>query len=105
MTITLTEGTVWIKHDLNVLPGALWMDCEVIVAGFDSQTSFLGGGSSLLFRGPIATVFEEPCINASGIEVSHTGSRDLVIWGTGFNMVAPVIDFDPTLDSASVHAN
>ncbi|CAM9250629.1 unnamed protein product [Ectocarpus sp. 12 AP-2014] len=102
MKITLTEGTVWIK-DLIVLPGALWMDCEVIVAGFESQTSFLGGGSSLLFRGPIATVFEEPSINASDIEISHTGSRNMVIWGTGFNdMVAQVRDFDPPLDLAKL---
>ncbi|CAM9661212.1 unnamed protein product [Ectocarpus sp. 4 AP-2014] len=105
MATTLTEGSVWMK-DLNVLPGALWMECEVIVAGFESHTSFLGGGSSLSFGGPISTVFEDPTINASDIEISHTGSQDLVIWRTGYdNMVAPVMNFVPPLDLANVHVN
>ncbi|CAM9183914.1 unnamed protein product [Ectocarpus sp. 8 AP-2014] len=105
MTITLTEDSVWVKN-LNVLPVALWMGGDIEVAGFKSQTSFLGGGSSLSFRGPIATVFEEPSIDASDIEINHTGSQELVIWGTGFNnVVAPVMDFDPPLDFASLHVN
>ncbi|CAM9403362.1 unnamed protein product [Ectocarpus sp. 6 AP-2014] len=104
MTITLTEGSVWVK-DLNVLPGVLRMGCEVRVE--IESSFFLGSGSSLLFfGGPIATVFEEPSIDASDIEINRTGSQELEIWGTGFNnMATPVMDFDPPLDFASLHVN
>lgn len=74
------------------------MDCEVRVAGLNTRTSHLDG-SVLSFGGPIATVFEEPSIDASDIEINHTGSQELVVWGTGFN------SFDPPLDLASLHVN
>ncbi|CAM9604552.1 unnamed protein product [Ectocarpus fasciculatus] len=105
ITITLGEGSVWVKN-VKVLPAALWMVCDVSVAGFKSQKYYRDDGFSLSFGGPIATVFEEPSIDASDIEINHTGSQELVIWGTGFNtLVAPVIDFDPPLDLASLHVN
>lgn len=81
------------------------MGCDIRVAGFKSRTTSVGGSFSS-FGGPIATVFEEPSIDASDVKINHTGSQGLMIWGTGFNdMVPPVMDFDPPLDSANLHVN
>lgn len=54
--------------------------------------------------GIVATVFEDPSINPSDVEISRTGSQELVVWGTGFNNITqPVLDFDPPLDSSNLN--
>lgn len=81
------------------LPAAL---CVLLGTGvlFDDDDPYSGEGDSGVI---VATVFEDPSINASDVEIARTGSRELAIWGTGFsNMTTPVIDFDPPLDSSNV---
>lgn len=52
----------------------------------------------------MATVFEDPSVEASDVEIYRTHTHELQIRGTGFNKVArPVLDFSPPLDSGSVY--
>lgn len=56
--------------------------------------------------GSVATVFEDPSVDNSDIEVYRTRTQRLVIRGSGFNQaVRPILDFDPPLDSANLHIN
>lgn len=51
----------------------------------------------------VATVFEDPRIHASDVEIHGAHAHELEITGTGFNkMVRPILDFDPPLDSAAI---
>lgn len=85
------------------MPAPLLIKGEFDVAGFKSHTVYMRGHSRFM-KGPVATVFEDPSIDASDIEINRTGSQELVIWGAGFNdMVPPAIQFDPPLDSANLH--
>ena len=87
------------------MPEALWMLSSITAASFKSQMCF-ESGSHMFFEGPVATVFEDPSIDSSDVEINRTGSQQLVIWGTGFSdIVPPAIDFDPPLDSAILHVN
>lgn len=52
----------------------------------------------------VATVFEDPSVEASDVEIYRTHTHELQIMGTGFNkMTRPVLDFEPALDSTSVY--
>lgn len=88
-------------QDPNILPDALEMTFGVDVAGFDEPYSLMGYGFYQMFKETIATIFEDPTVDASDVEI-HRDSRELVIRGTGFNDVArQVFSFDPPLDSSS----
>lgn len=51
----------------------------------------------------VATVFEDPSVEASDIEIYRTHTHELAIKGTGFTKAArPVLDFEPALDSRDV---
>lgn len=51
----------------------------------------------------VATVFEDPSVEASDIEIYRTHTHELMIKGTGFNKAArPMLDFAPALDSFEV---
>lgn len=56
-------------------------------------------------NGPVvATVFEDPTIDASDTKLLNSEARQLTISGTGFNAdVWPILDFDPPLDSKNIH--
>ncbi len=61
-----------------------------------------------MFEDPsvFVTVFEDPSVDISDIEVYRTRTQRLVIRGSGFNQaVRPILDFDPPLDSANLHLN
>ena len=51
----------------------------------------------------VATVFEDPSVEASDIEIYRTHTHELLIKGTGFTKAArPILDFEPALDSLEV---
>lgn len=88
-----------------MLPGPLLMVSEILVAGFKSQL-ISSSGFSLSFDGCVATVFENPSIDASDIEINRTGSEELVVRVTGFNDMVPLaVEFDPPLAMANRHVN
>lgn len=59
--------------------------------------------SALSYSGKIATVFEDPSVDASDIEIHRTRTQQLVIKGRGFTgKVRPILDFDSPLDSAKL---
>lgn len=84
------------------LPQVLCVHVGVLgVFGVDPYYGYSSSGGS---GGIVATVLEDPSLNASDVEINRTGSQGLVIWGTGFNnMTAPVMDFDPPLDSSNLN--
>lgn len=87
----------------KVLPAPLWIEGGINYGGFKGYSAGISY-SNLGFGGPVATVFEDPSIDTSDVEITRTASQELTIWGTGFNHVAsPVMDFDPTLDWANVN--
>lgn len=66
------------------------------------------------FVGVIATVFEDPSIDASDVEIYRTRTQQLVIDGSGFvnayittrgnydrQTVRTILEFDPPIDSAN----
>lgn len=74
---------------------------QLHIDGVDPYVGYSTSGGS---GGIDATVLEDPSLNASDVEINRTGSQELVIWGTGFNnMTAPVMDFDPPLDSLNLN--
>ena len=51
----------------------------------------------------VATVFEDPSVEASDIEIYRTQTHQLLVRGTGFTKAArPVLDFEPALGSLEV---
>ena len=51
----------------------------------------------------VATVFEDPSVEPSDVEIFRTHTHELQIVGTGFNKLArPMIDFEPSLDSSGI---
>lgn len=51
----------------------------------------------------VATVFEDPSVVASDVEIYRTHTHELQIVGTGFNKLArPIVDFEPALDSSGI---
>ena len=54
----------------------------------------------------VATVFEDPSVVASDVEIFRTHTHELQIVGTGFNKLArPTIDFDPPLNSDNIYVD
>lgn len=52
----------------------------------------------------VATIFEDPSIQASDTEIYRGFTRELNIYGTGFNnVVQPILAFAPPLDDAAVN--
>lgn len=93
------------NQNTDALPAALAICLGVRVKGFEDRCDGLCGGKGYhIFGGNFATVFEDPSIIASDIEISLAGSQVLTIRGTGFNNVSrPVLDFDPPLDSSNLN--
>lgn len=84
------------------MPGTLvaFFGVRGLVSSMDPYSGF---ENKEAIRGIIATVLEDPGINPSDVEIHRTGPLELVIRGTGFNdMVKPVMDFDPPLDSSNL---
>lgn len=51
----------------------------------------------------VATVFEDPTIQASGTKIFRGSTREFSVHGAGFNnVVKPILQFDPPLDFAAV---
>ena len=51
----------------------------------------------------IATVFEDPTIQASGTKIFRESTREFLVSGAGFNkVVKPILEFEPPLDFAAV---
>lgn len=54
----------------------------------------------------VATVFEDPSIQASDTKIYRGFTHELYIFGTGFNrVVQPILGFDPPLDTDSVNVH
>lgn len=82
-------------QDPSSLPRALLVD-RVKVSG----NSFWRPG------GKVATVFEDPSIQASDTKLQRRFTHVLNIRGTGFNkVVEPILEFDPPLDAAAVNVH
>lgn len=59
-------------------------------------------GSFLPFR-KVATVFEDPAIQASSAKLVRGSTREFSVYGEGFNeVVKPILEFDPPLDAEAV---
>ena len=87
-------------QESHLLPGALCLYVG-IWGGFGEP--YMGDCGNGRLGGTVATVFEDPSINPSGVEINRTGSPELQIWGTGFNdMATPVIDFDPPINLSNL---
>eukprot|EP00752_Nemacystus_decipiens_P008845 g7893.t1 len=97
MTLDLVEGSTWRKNR-DALPGAL------ILLAADAGDGWVPLGPTAAKAGrKVATVFEDPSVVASDVEIFRTHTHELQIVGTGFNKLArPMIDFEPPLDSSSV---
>lgn len=54
----------------------------------------------------VATVFEDPSIQASNVEMYRRFTHELNIYGTGFSkVVQPILVFEPPLDNAVVNVH
>lgn len=59
-------------------------------------------GSFLPFR-KVATVFEDPAIQASSAKLVRGSTREFSVYGEGFNkVVKPILEFDPPLHAEAV---
>ncbi|CBN78994.1 peptidase S1 and S6, chymotrypsin/Hap [Ectocarpus siliculosus] len=98
LTLELAEGSKWRKNP-SALPGAL------VLLAADSGDGWVPLGPTQAKAGSkVATVFEDPSVEASDVEIYRTHTHELQIRGTGFNkVVRPVLDFEPALDSTSVY--
>ena len=85
----------------NSLPGAL------VLLAAEAGDGWVPLGPTAAKAGrKVATVFEDPSIEASDIEIYRTHTHELMIRGTGFNKAArPTLDFEPALDSFDVYVN
>lgn len=54
----------------------------------------------------VATVFEDPSVKESDVEIFRTSTHELQITGTGFNKVSrPTLEFEPALDDANYYVD
>ncbi|CAN0190438.1 unnamed protein product, partial [Ectocarpus fasciculatus] len=98
LTLELAEGSKWRKNP-GALPGAL------VLLAADSGDGWVPLGPTQAKAGwKVATVFEDPSVEASDVEIYRTHTHELQIRGTGFNKQArPILDFEPALDSNGVY--
>ncbi|CAN0294216.1 unnamed protein product [Pylaiella littoralis] len=93
LTLSLVEGSAWIKNPSS-LPVAL------LVGKIEASPGDVRFFDNVLSGQKVATVFENPSIQASNIKIRPGSTHELTIYGTGFNkVVPPVLDFDPPLAS------
>ena len=85
----------------DALPGAL------ILLAADAGDGWVPLGPTAAKAGrKVATVFEDPSVVASDVEIFRTHTHELQIVGTGFNKLArPTIDFDPPLNSDNIYVD
>lgn len=83
------------------LPGAL------VLLAADAGAGWVPLGPTAAKAGrKVATVFADPSVVASDIEIYRTHTHELMVTGTGFNKLSrPIIDFDPPLNSADVYVD
>lgn len=76
-----------------------------MVAGVSARPGDVFFGVRCLLPGrKVATVFEDPGIQAADTEINRGFTRELYIHGTGFtNVVQPILMFAPPLDDAAVN--
>ena len=70
----------------------------------------LAGKKGSKCQGIIATVLPDPSIDASDTKIFRTITRVLKITGAGFGRtrqpkIAPIVDFEPPLDSSKLHVH
>lgn len=97
LTLNLAEGSMW-RRNPKSLPGAL------VLLAAEAGDGWVPLGPTAAKAGrKVATVFEDPSVEASDIEIYRTHTHELMIKGTGFNKAArPMLDFAPALDSFEV---
>lgn len=83
------------------LPGAL------VVLAAEAGDGWVPLGPTAAKAGrKVATVFEDPSVVASDVEIFRTATHELQITGTGFNKVSrPVLDFEPPIDSGDYYVD
>ncbi|CAN0352196.1 unnamed protein product, partial [Hapterophycus canaliculatus] len=98
LTLELVEGSTWRKNPVG-LPGAL------VILAAEAGDGWVPLGPTAAKAGrKVATVFEDPTVDASDVEIFRTATHELQITGTGFNKVfRPVLDFEPPLDSGNYY--
>lgn len=89
------------RQNVDALPGAL------VLLAADAGAGWVPLGPTAAKAGrKVATVFEDPSIESSDIQIYRTHTHELQITGTGFNKVArPILDFDPPLDTTGVYVD
>eukprot|EP00903_Cladosiphon_okamuranus_P014061 g13069.t1 len=100
MTLELVEGSTW-RRNPDALPGAL------ILLAAEAGDGWVPLGPTAAKAGrKVATVFEDPSVEPSDVEIFRTHTHELQIVGTGFNKLArPMIDFEPALDSSGIYVD
>ncbi|CAM9641736.1 unnamed protein product, partial [Laminaria digitata] len=93
LTLDLAEGSLW-RRNPNSLPGVL------VLLAAEAGDGWVPLGPTAAKAGrKVATVFEDPSVEASDIEIYRTRTHQLMIKGTGFNKATrPTLDFEPALD-------
>lgn len=89
------------RQNVDALPGAL------VLLAADAGDGWVPLGPTAAKAGrKVATVFEDPSIEASDIQIYRTHTHELQITGTGFNKMArPILDFEPSLDAEGVYVD
>ena len=98
---TINTNTNTNAQNPNALPGPL------VLLAADAGDGWVPLGPTAAKAGrKVATVFEDPSIVASDIEIYRTHTHELQIVGTGFNkLTRPVLDFEPALDSSGIYVD
>ncbi|CAN0432983.1 unnamed protein product, partial [Laminaria digitata] len=92
LTLDLAEGSLW-RRNPNALPGVL-----VLLAAKAGDGWVPLGPTPAKTGRKVATVFEDPSVESSDIEIYRTHTHALMIKGTGFNKAAPPrLDFEPAV--------
>lgn len=101
MNCSRNKYIVMYSQNPAALPGAL------ILLAAEAGDGWVPLGPTAAKAGrKVATVFEDPSVEPSDVEIFRTHTPELQILGTGFNKLArPVIDFDPPLDSSAIYVD
>ncbi|KAG5177614.1 peptidase S1 and S6, chymotrypsin/Hap [Tribonema minus] len=89
MTLDLAPGSKW-RGNVDNLPGAL------VLLAADAGAGFVALGATAVKSGrKVATVYEDPSVKASEVEIFRTHTHTLSIQGAGFNdEFSPVFKFE-----------